>query len=77
MFTFNGTIVFALAYTSARRFLRAVFTCFTDLKDHTQIKQSEPSHRALHGITSIDPAFLLILWVSPLMCIEQELAHIT
>ena len=43
---FNGTIVFALAYTSARRFLRAVFTCFTDLKDHTQIKQSEPSHCA-------------------------------
>ena len=85
--SFNRTIVFALAYTSARRYLRVIFTYFADLEDHAQIKQSEPSHcadhiqqpshRALHGITSIDHAFLLISCVSPLRCIEQELTHIT
>ena len=42
MFTcFNGTVVFALAYTSARRYLPVVLTYFTD---HAQIKQSQPSN---------------------------------
>ena len=47
MFTsFNGTIVFALAYTSTRLYLRVIFTYFADIEDHAQIKQSEPSHCA-------------------------------
>ena len=87
---FNTTIVFALAYTSARHHLRVVFTYFTDLKDHAQIKQSEPSHCADIKYSTTKPlrwyykywsrlctTIMGLLLLFPLRCIDQELAHMT